>query len=129
MSIKMAPPRVVAEASSTVAVVAGQVRSGTSQVVPHEPVRALREGNDGLRMDCIRQLHEHMPDAVFFIDGRHRISGCNKAAVAMFGYEERELMGRKIGLVWHPTPNVRLNGRWADHGAVRAGLAITKSGV
>jgi len=129
MSIKMAPPRVVAEASSTVAVVAGQVRSGTSQVVSHEPVRALREGNDGLRMDWIRQLHEHMPDAVFFIDGRHRISGCNKAAIAMFGYEERELMGRKIGLVWHPTPNVRLNGRWADHGAVRAGLAITKSGV
>jgi two-component system sensor kinase FixL len=129
MSIKMGAPRAVAEAGSAVAVVAGQVPSETPQAVSRAPARALREGNGGLRMDWIRQLHEHMPDAVFFIDDRHRISACNKAAVAMFGYQERELMGRKIGFVWHATPNVQLCGRWADHGAVRAGLAITKSGV
>ena len=129
MSIKMEAPRAVAEAGSTVAVMAGQVPSETPQAVSPEPARALRDGNGGIRMDWIRQLHEHMPDAVFFIDDRHRISACNKAAVAMFGYEERELMGRKIGFIWHATPNVQLNGRWADHGAVRAGLAITKSGV
>ncbi|MDC9833627.1 sensor histidine kinase [Rhizobium binxianense] len=129
MSIKMEAPRVAAEAGSTVAVMAGQVPSGTSQTLSREPARALREGDGGLRMDWIRQLHEHMPDAVFFFGDRHRISACNKAAVAMFGYEEPELMGREISFVWRPTPNVRLNGRWADHGAVRAGLAITKSGV
>ncbi|MGV4793686.1 ATP-binding protein [Rhizobium sp. F40D2] len=129
MPIKMEAPRVVAEVGSTVAVVAGQVPPGTSQALPREAPIALREENSQLRMDWIRQLHEHMPDAVFFIGDGHRISACNKAAVAMFGYEESELIGQKIGFAWRSTPNVQLNGRWADQGAVRAGLAITKSGI
>jgi two-component system sensor kinase FixL len=129
MPIKMEAPRVVAEVGSTVAVVAGQVPPGTSEALPREAAHALREENSGPQMDWIRQLHEHMPDAVFFIGDRHRISACNKAAVAMFGYEERELIGQKIGFVWRSTPNVRLNGRWADHGSVRAGLTMTKSGI
>ncbi|MBX4940326.1 sensor histidine kinase [Rhizobium binae] len=127
MQIKMEAPHAVAEAGPSVA--AGQVSPVTSQTPHRETARAFREGNGGPRMDWIRQLHDHMPDAVFFISDRHRISACNKAAVALFGYEERELIGRKIGFVWHPTPDIRLNGRWAGQGAVRAGLAITKSGV
>ncbi|MBB2751553.1 UNVERIFIED_ORG: two-component system sensor kinase FixL [Rhizobium aethiopicum] len=126
MSIKMEAPDAVAEAGPGMA---GQAPPMTSQTPHRETARALRKGCGGPRMDWIRQLHEHMPDAVFFISDSHRISACNKAAVALFGYEERELIGRKIGFVWRPTPNVRLNGRWADQGAVRAGLAITKSGV
>ncbi|ANL44882.1 sensor histidine kinase FixL-like protein [Rhizobium phaseoli] len=127
MPIKMEAPHAVAEAGPSVA--AGQVSPVTSQTPRREAARGFREGNGGPRMDWIRQLHDHMPDAVFFIGDRHRISACNKAAVALFGYEERELMGRKIGFVWRPTPDIRLNGRWADEGAVRAGLAITKSGA
>ncbi|ANM08582.1 MULTISPECIES: sensor histidine kinase [unclassified Rhizobium] len=129
MTIKMEALHAVAEAGPSVAAVAGHVSPVTSQMPHREPARAFREGNGGPRMDWIRQLHEHMPDAVFFISDRHRISACNKAAVALFGYEERELIGRKIGFVWRPTPNVRLNGRWAGQGAVRAGLAVTKRGA
>ncbi|MBX4929351.1 two-component system sensor kinase FixL [Rhizobium binae] len=127
MQIKMEAPHAVAEAGPSVA--AGQVSPVTSQTPHRETARAFSEANGGPRMDWIRQLHDHMPDAVFFISDRHRISACNKAAVALFGYEERELIGRKVGFVWHPTPDIRLNGRWAGQGAVRAGLAITKSGV
>ncbi|MBY4588585.1 MULTISPECIES: sensor histidine kinase [Rhizobium] len=129
MPIKMEAPRVVAEVGSTVVVEPGKVPPGISQAQPRKTMGALRDKNSGLRMDWIRQLHEHMPDAVFFIGDSHAISACNKAAVAMFGYEEREMIGQKIGFVWRSTPNVRLNGRWADHGAVRSGLVTTKSGI
>jgi two-component system sensor kinase FixL len=129
MSITMEALHVVAETSAAAAIVVGNARSLTSQGSYREPARALPEDEDGPRMDWIRQLHEHMPDAVFFISDLHEISACNKAAVALFGYEDHELIGRKIDSVWRPTPNVQLKGRWGDHGAVRAGLAITKSGV
>ncbi|MBX5159275.1 MULTISPECIES: ATP-binding protein [unclassified Rhizobium] len=129
MSIKMEAPHVVAETSAAAAIVVGQAWSLTPQLPHPEPVGALTEEEDGLRMDWIRQLHEDMPDAVFFISHLHEISACNRAAVALFGYEERELIGRKIDFVWRATPNVQLKGRWGDRGAVRAGLAITKSGA
>ncbi|MBX4973874.1 PAS domain S-box protein [Rhizobium lentis] len=90
---------------------------------------ALRQGDGAPRMDWIRQFYEHLPDAVFFITERHLISACNRAAVALFGYKEDELLGQRIDFVWYPTPDVTLKGRWADRGVVRAGVAITRSGV
>jgi two-component system sensor kinase FixL len=70
-----------------------------------------------------------MPDAVFFMTVNNRIAACNRAAVTLFGYEEGELLDRKIDFVWSSTPDVQIRGRWADQGAVRAGLATTKTGV
>ncbi len=75
------------------------------------------------------QLYRHMPDAVFFLTENNRISACNRASVALFGYEESELLDHKIDLIWSSTQDVRLKGRWADQGAVRAGLAKTKSDI
>ncbi|EJZ20239.1 ATP-binding protein, partial [Rhizobium sp. Pop5] len=128
MSIKMEAPD-VAEYSSVVSNLSGRTSFAGSRMARRERSGALRKGDDGPRLDWIRQLYEHMPDAVFFVTDNSRISTCNRAAVALFGYEENELLGHGIDFVWCPTPDVRLKGRWADQGAVRAGLAITKSGI
>lgn len=119
MSIKMEAPH-VAECDRVASDVVGRTSFTETR---------MREGDVGPRMGWIRQFYQHLPDAVFFITDRHRISACNRAAVALFGYEEDELLGQGIDFVWHPTPNVQLKGRWSDRGAVRAGAAITRSGV
>lgn len=100
-----------------------------SQTACRDPARALREHAHRPRMEWIRRLYEHIPDAVFFITDRNRIAACNRAAVVLFGYEECELLGREIDFAWRATPDVQLRGRWAGQGAVRAGLAMTKDGI
>ncbi|MGR9487436.1 sensor histidine kinase (plasmid) [Rhizobium leguminosarum] len=125
MSIKMETPHVAEYGPDVSTMVEGDsFILGRSQ-----PSRVLREEDEAPRMDWIRKLYEHMPDAVFFITDSHHISACNKTAVALFGYDESELVGRKIDFVWRSTPDVQLRGRWAEQGAARAGLAITKGGA
>lgn len=128
MSTKMGAPH-VAEYRSIVSSLTGRNSFIGTQMARREPARALPEDENGPCANWIRQLYEHMPDAVFFMTGNNRISACNRAAVALFGYEGDELLDCTIDLVWSSTPDVKLRGRWADQGAVRAGLATTKTGV
>ncbi|MBB3593684.1 two-component system sensor kinase FixL [Rhizobium sp. BK529] len=129
MSTKMEAAPHVAKYGSIVSSLTGRKSFIGSQMARHEPVHALPQEENGPQMNWIRQLYEHMPDAVFFMSSKNRISACNRAAVTLFGYEEEELLDGKIDLVWSSTPGVQLRGRWADRGAVRAGLATTKAGV
>lgn len=126
MSIKMEAPHVVGH-NRVAAAMSNRAPSIESLVTRHESFHTWREKDNGPPMDLMRQLYEHMPDAVFFISDGQRISACNRAAVALFGYEECEIRGRKIDFVWCPTPDVQLRGHWGDHGTGYAGLAITKS--
>ncbi|WP_085779025.1 ATP-binding protein [Rhizobium sp. NXC14] len=128
MTIKMEAPH-VDECDSTEPDVAGRTSFIESRMTRRDGPGALREEDDGPSTDWIRQFYQQLPDAVFFVTDCHRISACNRAAVALFGYEEDELLGQRIDLVWYPTPDVPLKGRWADRGVVRAGMAMTRSGV
>ncbi|WP_434733579.1 ATP-binding protein [Rhizobium sp. YTUHZ044] len=127
MSIKMEAPH-VDECDRIDPDVAGRT-SFTGGITGRDRPGALRAEDGEPSIDWIRQFYQHLPDAVFFITDCHRISACNGAAVALFGYEEDELLGQRIDLVWYPTPDVPLKGRWADRGVVRAGVAMTRSGV
>lgn len=127
MSTKMEAPHVT-EFSSLVSSLTGRTPFIGSRTARHKSARGLCKEN-GPQPNWIRQLYEHMPDAVFFMADNNRISACNRAAVTLFGYEEDELLDRKIDFVWSSTPDVQIRGRWADHGAVRAGLATTKTGI
>lgn len=127
MSTKMEAPH-VAEYSSYVSGLKGRTSFIGSRIERHKSARGFSEEKRP-QAYWTRQLYEHMPDAVFLMTGDNRISACNGAAVTLFGYEEDELLGRKIGFIWSVTPNVQLRGRWAHQGAVRAGLATTKTGV
>jgi two-component system, LuxR family, sensor kinase FixL len=115
--------------TSVVFSLTGRNASAASLTARRQPASASDDEKHGARTDWFRQLYEHMPDAVFFMAADNRIFACNRAAVALFGYQEDELLGRKIDFVWSATPDAQLNGRWADQGAVRAGLAMTKSGA
>ncbi|OWV66420.1 PAS domain-containing sensor histidine kinase [Rhizobium sp. R339] len=128
MSIKMEAPH-VAGYSSIVSSLAGRASFTGQRTASRKRLCVLPEGENVPGMDSIRQLYEHLPDAVFFMAADNRVSACNRAAVALFGYEEGELLGRKIDLVWSPTPDVQLKGRWADQGVLCAGIAMTKSGA
>ncbi|QWW72032.1 sensor histidine kinase [Rhizobium sp. WYJ-E13] len=128
MSTKMESPHAT-EFSSPVSSLAARTSFIGTRIARREPVRAASKGDNRPQANWIRQLYEHIPDAVFFMTGNNRISACNRAAVVLFGYEEDELLDRKIDLVWSATPDVKLRGRWADQGAARAGLATTKRGV
>lgn len=127
MSTKMEAPH-VPEFSSLISSLRGRTSFNSSRTARHKSTRGLCKENE-LQANWIRQLYEHMPDAVFFMTDNNRISACNRAAVTLFGYEEDELLDRKIDFVWSSTPDVQIRGRWADQGAVRAGLATTKTGV
>lgn len=127
MSTKMEAPQ-VAEYRSFVPGGMGRTSfSGSRLARPDSAPNLSRE--NGQQAIWIRQLYELMPDAVFFMTASNRISACNRAAVTLFGYEEDELLDRKIDFVWSSMPDIQIKGRWADQGVVRAGLATTKSGV
>ncbi|MBB3351103.1 two-component system sensor kinase FixL [Rhizobium sp. BK049] len=128
MSIKMEAPH-VDECDRVDPDVAGRTSFMEARMTGRDRPGNLREDDSGPSVDWIRQFYEHLPDAVFFITDHHRISACNRAAVALFGYEEDELLGQDIDFVWYPTPDVSLKGRWADRGVVRSGVAITRSGA
>ena len=128
MSTKMEAPHVT-EYGSLVSSLTGRTSFIGKRIARREPARALPKGDNEPQANWIRQLYEHIPDAVFFMTGNNRISACNRAAVTLFGYEEDELLDHKIDLVWSATPDIQLRGRWADQGAVRAGLVTTKTGV
>jgi two-component system sensor kinase FixL len=127
MSTQMEAPHVT-EFSTHVSSLTGRTSFIGSRIARDKSARGLCKEN-GPQANWIRQLYEHMPDAVFFMTANNRISACNRAAVTLFGYEEDELLDRKIDFVWSSTPDVQIKGRWADQGAVRAGLAMTKIGV
>lgn len=127
MSTKMEAPHVT-EFSSLISSLRGRTSFNGSRTARRKSTQGLCKENEP-QANWIRQLYEHMPDAVFFMTDNNRISACNRAAVTLFGYEEDELLDRKIDFVWSSTPDVQIRGRWADQGAVRAGLATTKTGV
>lgn len=122
MSAKMAAPHSAENGS----VVPGFM--GPTSSMDWHGAYSLHKENTRPPMDWVWQVYDHMPDAVFFITDHHRIAACNRAAVTLFGYEESDLLGRKIDFGWSATPDIQLRGRWADHGVVRAGLARTKGG-
>ncbi|MFC5755982.1 sensor histidine kinase [Rhizobium sp. GCM10022189] len=128
MSINTGTPHATGY-GSVVLSLTGRNAFAASRTARRQPAPASYDEKHGPRTDWLRQLYEHMPDAVFFMADDNRISACNRAAVALFGYHEDELLGRKIDFVWSATPDAQLNGRWADQGAIRAGLAMTKSGA
>jgi two-component system sensor kinase FixL len=127
MSTRMETPH-IAEYSSVISGLGRRTSFIGSPSARRKPAHALPEEN-WPETSWMRQLYRHMPDAVFVMTENNRISACNRAAVALFGYEEDELLDHKIDTVWSSTPDVQLKARWADQGAVRAGLATTKSGV
>ncbi|RUM22952.1 PAS domain S-box protein [Rhizobium vallis] len=128
MSTNTGAPHVT-EYSSAALSLTGRTAVAGSRVARRKPSPASQDEEHGPPTDWFRQLYEHMPDAVFFMADDNRIFACNRAAVTLFGYQEDELLGRKIDFVWSATPDAQLNGRWADQGAVRAGLATTRSGA
>jgi two-component system, LuxR family, sensor kinase FixL len=128
VSIKMEAPH-ADECDRIDSDVAGRTSFTRVRITGRDRPVALHAEDGEPSMDWFRQFYQHLPDAVFFITDCHRISACNRAAVALFGYEEDELLGQRIDLVWYPTPDVALKGRWADRGMVRAGVAMTKNGV
>ncbi len=127
MSTKMEAPQVAGYRSFVPGGMGRTSFSGSRLARPNSAPSL--SGEDGQQAIWIRQLYEHMPDAVFFMTASNRISACNRAAVTLFGYEEDELLDRKIDFVWSSMPDIQIKGRWADQGVVRAGLATTKSGV
>ncbi|KRB50017.1 PAS domain-containing sensor histidine kinase [Rhizobium sp. Root708] len=122
MPIEIEAPDIAERTSATA--VAGRVLSHALHAAPdHVSKSAVRE-----RTGWIRQLHDCMPDAVLLLSDSHRVSACNKTAIGLFGYEEDELIGCTVDFLWSATPDIRLKGRWSDHGAVRAGEITPKSG-
>ena len=127
MSTKMEAPQVAGYRSFVPGGMGRTSFDGSRIARPDSAPNLSRE--NGQQAIWIRQLYELMPDAVFFMTASNRISACNRAAVTLFGYEEDELLDRKIDFVWSSMPDIQIKGRWADQGVVRAGLATTKSGV
>ena len=90
------------------------------------PVDALRARRDR----HISHIFDVMPEAAFLLDENRKVIACNKTALSMFGYEEQEIIGNDIGLLWGPRPSeFRSNGRWATRGWSRRGIAIRKDGT
>lgn len=82
-------------------------KTSSSASVRLELCEADRE-NSSPGTNYYRQIIEHAPTAVFIADAGNRYTYVNRAACRFLGYEENELLEKKINDIIRPTENERL---------------------
>src|SRR5690242_1248472 len=79
-----------------------------------------------MNADLLRELWDQTPDAVITVGVDGMVLHSNRAAAAMFGYEEREAMGRPLAELIVPPEEFEDEQRKREE-AARTGLAVYES--